>query len=420
MTSKKIKLLILSSNIPYPLNAGGNVAQFGFTNYLRDFIDITYIFQINNKKDKLNSSELKKKWNNVEIIEVQEDKVEVIYSFNSKIYRLLNKYLPKYSKDNVITKKRTAFDNSLWYMKPTREKYILSVEKYLEENQVDLIQIEQVPFLTLSCLNTKIPKVYIHHEIQAQVLKSAERFTHYKNLYSQYTQELTKTIENELLLKFDHIVVFSENDKHILEKSGIENISAIPFPFLDENQEYTKNTNSDLINKLTFVGGDNHYPNFDAIEWYYEIAKEVYEKTGLKLHVIGNWSLENRNKFTCDYIVFEGFVNVLSESLISSINIVPIRIGSGIRTKILNAFNSKIPVISTFLGIEGINAIENEMYFSFENTNDLIEKINLLKDNEQIRNSMINDAFVYVNDNFNVENLSMKRLKLYNSIISND
>ncbi|KFC24064.1 glycosyltransferase [Chryseobacterium sp. FH1] len=420
MINKKIKLLILTSDIPYPLNVGGNIAQFGFTDYLREFVDITYIFQINSSSDQANSDSLKLKWKNVNIINVVTENEKVEYSVITKIYRLLKKRFPKYSQDKIQKKKnKTIFDIALWYLRPISEQYILQVENFLKDNKVDLIQVEQVPFLTLSSLETTIPKLFVHHEIQSELLKSAEKNTAYSNSFTTYNYELTKSIEDSLLKKFDHIIVFSDNDKQHLSNHHIDNVSVIPFPFL-ETENDSKNNNLDSIDKLTFVGGDNHYPNFDAVQWYYEIGREIYEKSGLKLHVIGHWKTENILKFECDHIVFEGFVDNLSASLRKSINIVPLRIGSGIRTKILSAFLIKTAVISTHIGIEGINATENEIFLSFQNPSELIEKILFLKNNGEQRAKLVEQAYQFVNTNFSPKFLSEKRLELYNQLIENN
>ena len=106
---KKIRLLVLTSDIPYPLTMGGNIAQYVFTDYLKNKIDITYIFYIKNEHDQINSDSLKRIWTNVNIIDVKQVKTEVkyIYSLNTKIYRLLNKHLPKFSKDILVSKKKT-------------------------------------------------------------------------------------------------------------------------------------------------------------------------------------------------------------------------------------------------------------------------------------------------------------------------
>lgn len=427
-----MKILILTRDIPYPLTMGGNIAQFVFTDYLRKIIDITYVFEIRNEDDRRNSDTLKNIWNDVTIVDVyccgmefanRASTISILFEAVKKVYRTLRHCLSLFNKKingqhGQTVNEKNIFDHALWYLKPLSRAYILFVEKFIEEHKFDLIQIEQVPFLSLACLQTKSPKLYVHHEIQSELLSSAENYTHEKNLFTSYVKNLTQTIETNLLAKFDHTIVFSNADKDKLEKKGIKNVSAIPFSALYEKEVKNSRVSGNII-KLTFIGGDIHPPNIDAVLWYSEIGKHVYEKTGLKLHVIGNWRRENINRFSCEFIVFEGFVEDLYQSLFESINVVPLRIGSGIRTKILSAFNMKVPVISTRIGIEGINATDGEHYYYFDNKDVLTDRILLLRDKHTERFRITEEAYRLINEKYKISNLASQRIAVYEQLISN-
>lgn len=414
---KKIRLLVLTSDIPYPLTMGGNIAQYVFTDYLKNKIDITYIFYIKNEHDQINSDSLKRIWTNVNIIDVKQVKTEVkyIYSLNTKIYRLLNKHLPKFSKDILVSKKkRSVFENALWYLRPLEDNYINSIASFFKEQKPDLVQVEHMPFITFADFPTDIPKIFVHHEIQSEMLKSAIRNTQANSIYSEYIISLTETIENSLLRKFKEIIVFSNIDKEKLNIKGIQNVTAIPFPVISESKSQLKLP----FRKLTFIGGDNHLPNVDAVKWYKkELGNKVWQETGFKLHIIGKWSEENRLKFSDEFIIFEGFVEDVKKYLEYSIHIVPLRIGSGIRTKILNAFNLKIPVLATDLGAEGILGIEHMVNcYIFQDCKDLVGGIDFLCKNENAIN-VTDNATLLMKNNYDLEKLAKQRLELYKRIL---
>lgn len=416
-----MKILILTKEVPYPLDSGGNVAQFVFSDYLRNEIELTYIFELKSIQDQVKSNKLKQLWPNVKIIDViaYSDSIDREYSFTRKFKNILkpilNKFTSFFYQHNSAPFKGTIFDKALWFLRPTSEKYLKAIETHIETAAPDLIQIEQVPFITLGSINFKIPTVYVHHEIQTEALKSAQSYTSSKNGYTDYLVNLTKEIEVGLLKKFNHIIVFSSDDKVKLEEFGIKEVYSIPFPFINDTQSIPY-SNAD-VNRLTFIGSDLHFPNIDAIQWYSIYASVIYQKTGLKLHVIGHWSAENIKKFSSDFIIFEGFADQLSEALYRSINIVPLRIGSGIRSKILNALSLKVPVLSTKIGIEGIPAKEGTAYLGFENEKMLIHQINKIKGDSKLFNDIVEFGYELVNQHFAIEVLAPQRLKLFKELV---
>ncbi len=79
-------------------------------------------------------------------------------------------------------------------------------------------------------------------------------------------------------------------------------------------------------------------PNYDAVKWYVEnIAYDIYKETNLKTHIVGKWNEAQITSLSSEAVVFEGFVEDLKLFSRKSLSISPVRIGSGIRTKILYA-----------------------------------------------------------------------------------
>ena len=95
-----------------------------------------------------------------------------------------------------------------------------------------------------------------------------------------------------MLSFYDAIVVFSNDDKKKLEvfPELKGKVFTSPFPIL--NADFVNITNSnETIDKLTFIGGDSHFPNLDAVQWF---TNEIIPllPSSLQLHVIGKWSKE--------------------------------------------------------------------------------------------------------------------------------
>jgi hypothetical protein len=128
-------------------------------------------------------------------------------------------------------------------------------------------------------------------------------------------------------------------------------------------------------NRLTFVGSETHYPNLDALIWFCkEIAPYLRKQNfTFTLQVVGKWKTHIRElQHSCPEMETVGYIKDLPSFLKGSIALVPIRIGSGMRMKILEAVSADIPFITTTKGVEGIDLLDKEEYLKAdENENSL-------------------------------------------------
>jgi glycosyltransferase involved in cell wall biosynthesis len=100
----------------------------------------------------------------------------------------------------------------------------------------------------------------------------------------------------------------------------------------------------------------------------------------------------------------------------NGILLVPLRSGSGIRIKILEALSMGVPVVSSTVGFEGI-PIKNEIHGMISNrTKDFVEAAILLSSNAEIAKKMGQKGQVLAIETFNSNNISKKLLAFIQSI----
>ena len=171
---------------------------------------------------------------------------------------------------------------------------------------------------------------------------------------------------------------------------------------------------------MVFIGAESHFPNKDALDWYLTtIAEKIYHETNLKLHIIGKWSVEYKNKYSSEYIIFEGYVDDLKEICRNSIMIVPLRIGSGIRTKIMYGMTQGIPIVSTSIGCEGLGIIDNENILVADDIDMFKNQIIKLYNDKLLCKKLSENAYNFIKNNFSQEFLGNKRLEFYNKLLNN-
>jgi glycosyltransferase involved in cell wall biosynthesis len=110
---------------------------------------------------------------------------------------------------------------------------------------------------------------------------------------------------------------------------------------------------------VIFVAGFGHPPNVDAATW---LVKEIMPRVWsvapqMKLALIGSNPTEDVKRLAGDRVDVTGFVSdeVLKEYYRSAcIALVPLRIGAGVKSKVVEAFANGVPLVTTTVGMQGL------------------------------------------------------------------
>lgn len=194
---------------------------------------------------------------------------------------------------------------------------------------------------------------------------------HYVRTYREYQisgneaylkeSEEWKKIELELFDKTDvgHVVGSYEQEVMQKEFPG-KPIRNIPLYIYDNDPECIEKDFSKRRDIL-FVGGFNHAPNVDAVVWF---EKEIFPRLlkkypDLVWRIVGSNAPEEVKALESEHVVLEGFVS--DEKLgelyrTSRMVVVPLRYGAGVKGKIVEAAYYQIPVVTTSIGGEGLDA----------------------------------------------------------------
>lgn len=403
-------ILVVLHMCPYPLTTGGNQAVINGIKALSKHNNVVLLFPSNRKNS--NSKRIKELEKALSVeVETFTPKI-----FNSKVtaYKYLSDkimfYLLHKNKDYMIEREMNLCNNII------TDEFINYIYNIIDNKHIDVVQIEFVPFLSLvNALEGKnVTKVFVHHElrfIRNKLILSKIR--HAKN-YFTYLFEKLKNEEISLLNKFDAIITLSEIDAKKLKQNGVI------IPIFPSFAIVSSHTQSWVYAKyrLTFLGPGMHNPNFQGLKWFIDNVWERITKTDDKysLDIIGKWSKEQIEELGChDKINYLGFVDNLGDVLKGSIMIVPITIGSGIRMKILEAAQYKIPIITTTIGCEGLPLKDNENCFIADTPVDFANKIFEIGKRD-LQERLVNNAYKTIIKNYSLNALIVSRDKILESI----
>ena len=199
---------------------------------------------------------------------------------------------------------------------------------------------------------------------------------------------------------FNHVTTVNDADSDtVCRLSGRStNVSTIPNG-VSTDLAKTFDANSHVAKRrgVAFWGNLSFKPNSDAVRFFYEnVYRTHLAPAGIEWCVVGKdaepWLLEAAKR---DHgIRLTGFVdNIYSVLAEYPIMVNPMRIGSGMKNKVLEAFAMGLAVVSTRLGIEALGmAREGIDYMRADEPEKTAFAIKLLIEDECLRLSMIKSA----------------------------
>jgi glycosyltransferase involved in cell wall biosynthesis len=168
--------------------------------------------------------------------------------------------------------------------------------------------------------------------------------------------------EIEICENADVVFTLSTYEQEILERK-LKNPKVRLNPIFIYSEFPTINLDFTKREDLIFVGGFAHTPNVDAVKWFCEeiLPAIIQRKPGIKIHIVGSNPSNEVIALECNNVVVHGFMK--DEDLMKLYNqcrlsVIPLRYGAGVKGKVLEAMYYGLPIVSTSIGIEGIEDID--------------------------------------------------------------
>ena len=406
-------ILIITSHLPYPLTSGGNQAQFYIDDYLRKHFKLHLLYNENRINNRASAEMLQQKWSDVTMISYnwkkQSDRKDVIWN------KIIKKISSKISKSAVNTSDILPDEE----ITPVFVDFVLNT---INHYNIDLVQVEFDNFLPIvSILPNNIKKVFIQHEIQYVRFKLQNKVSKGgNNDFTSFVGEMLRDMEIALMNRYDAVITLTATDRQKLIDDGVRTkVEASPACVTDKTKDITFTPTS---TNIVFVGGSGHYPNYDGLKWFLDEVWNLVLKNlpNAKLQIVGNWKDSIRKTFLGEYhsIEFLGYVEDIASVLHHSVMIVPIRIGSGMRMKIVEAANLGCPFVSTTVGVEGLEFESGKDFLLADGSKEFAEQLLTLLHSRDMQSSFAERTKVIFKEKYSMSVLGEQRANILNAIIN--
>ena len=251
------------------------------------------------------------------------------------------------------------------------------VNKLVKENDFDFIHADQLTMVQFGLRAAQVapgkkPKVIFdaHNAVWSIVERMQENARWFLKPVLRVETRRIKRYEGELLKTVDHVLAVTDVDRAGLEEAlnfskvnkndRVAPITIVPIA-VDTRQLQPIKRKPTAKNIVTL--GTLHYPpNADGIRWFFNEVFPLIRKRvpDASLTIIGKNPPQDFLDLAArapESIKVTGYVPELAPYLEqSTLMVVPVRAGGGMRVRILEAFAYAMPVVTTTIGLEGIQA----------------------------------------------------------------
>lgn len=304
------------------------------------------------------------------------------------------------------------------------EEFADKLKQVLVKYKYDFILIESLYLCNYNNIlkeYTDAKLIYRAHNVEYEIWERLTKNTTnpIKKWYLGYLTKKLKRYEISILNNFDLFVALTKRDLDILIRNGLNKKSCIlPAGVWMKNYNPEILENFDKI-KISFLGSLDWLPNIEGIKWFLDNCwgELKSENKELELHIAGrntpDWLYKYQDKFTFIHGEVEDSKKFLESC---QITIVPLFSGSGMRLKILEALALGRVVITTGIGIEGIDAIENKEMLIANTKDEFINKIIYCTKNPSKIKKLGENGKLFFDKNYNILKLTNKFIDTLNNL----
>ncbi len=384
-----MKIFVLTSRVPYPLEKGDKLRIFHQVRELSINHKI-HLCCLNTEKIHPSAKEelskicaelsiipLKKKniiWN-LFLNLFSENPFQVAYFFQRNVAIKINKLIGSFNPDHIYAQLiRTSEYVKNYHDIPKTIDYMDSFSKGMDR------RAKSASFFS-----------------KPIILSEARRLLRYENLIYDYFENHT------IISKQDRDTIWHQHRKKIeVIPNGIDSVFFHP-------KEMKKEFD------ILFTGNMAYIPNVDSVVYLVNEILPLVQKEipDVRVLIAGASPVNKIKNMANSSITVTGWVDDIRDAYwASKVFVAPLRLGSGLQNKLLEAMASKKPCVTSPLANNALGAINNKSILIADSAQEFSEKIIFLLRNQSAAHDIAENGYVHVINNFNWNSTTVKLERL--------
>ncbi|AFV02099.1 glycosyl transferase, group 1 [Dehalobacter sp. DCA] len=275
------------------------------------------------------------------------------------------------------------------------------IKEVLETKNIDVVYIDHLHMAVygkyIRELMPSIPLILREQNVETTIM---QRF--YQNqtnpvvkLYAYIQFLKLNAYESKVVEDFDKCFMLTDNDSERIKKMN-HRVKNVTIPAGVDIEKYVPKQTLEEEGSILFLGTLNWLPNADGLKWFIDhILDRVKEEIpDIKFYIVGKDPIEQVKRLhNGKNIIVTGYVDDERDYIAKcSVFIVPLRIGGGMRIKILNAMSMAKCIVSTSIGAEGIDIQNRKDIFISDDPGSFATDIIFLMKNKETRETISRNA----------------------------
>jgi len=252
----------------------------------------------------------------------------------------------------------------MWVSDWTSHAYAARIRSLIRQWQPDIIHIQYhiMGQYLAELTHSRVPRVLTEHEPAARAapyLWSSSRVT---ELINNCDRRAWRQFERSILHQVDAVIVFTDADRAAVQVLA-PNACTVRIPPGTDIPETPLNPIGGCPPRLLFFGSFVHPPNVDAALRLTRTIFPVLQKrlSNLQLYIVGDQPPPELAALANSNVIVTGRVPDMTPYLDrASVVVAPLRLGGGMRVKVLEALAAGKAVVASPLAIEGLDLRHGE------------------------------------------------------------
>jgi len=339
-----MKILFLEHLFPLPADSGGKIKSLCMIRALAAEHDVRLLSYVRNEAEQASVAHLSEICREVEAVPFERSRLADLRHAASSVL---------FGRSFIVTRD---------FRRQVLDRFRLAVREF----EPDVVHIDHLQMAQFVGFDGGYRTVLDQHNVESMIVRRIAETSGSPLMRAYARLEWPKLLDYELGIcrKADLVLTVSDEDASALRRfdSSLDNIESVPIGVdIGSTPVVERDTGS---RDILFLGTMHWPPNIDCVLYFHReilpiVRKELLDCT---FTIAGQRPPRAIERLVSDPAVrVVGYVSDPRElAAACGVFVVPLRSGSGVRVKILNAMAMGLPVVSTSIGAEGLAARHGE------------------------------------------------------------
>ncbi len=396
-----MKILFLSPTVPYPLTDGGRIRVYNLLKQIAQGNEVTLLA--------------------LETQPTDSDSISHIQEFGINTH--LVKHLHTLPRITLTTLLAAIFRKQpITVARYNVPAYLETLQELLALGDFDLVHYEM--FHTAQYhTESDLPSVLSQQNVDSAIWhRLTDETTNIFYKFAYWTQRNAfHRYERVLSPKFDAVTCTSEIDAAVFGQHCPDDVVKV-IPNGVDVTHFVPDFESAGTAHLIYIGSMDWYPNEDAVSFFVEEVLPIIRNSvpDVKFTIVGGNPSERVQRVAdMEGVVVTGRVPEIKPYFsAATVFVVPLRIGSGTRLKILEALAMGKAVVSTTVGAEGLSLQNGEEIMIADEPNNFADAVLQLLTDSTLRKKIGENGRKRVEQDYDWRNIGKQLLTVYESVVN--